>query len=87
MFCSCAGLPFSSAICRNDFLISFFSTGGFDHGAAEMQVCSFSHPRNVTQTVLLFGCNHCIPEGRDAYLLLLFLLCIEIFSFEEGYIK
>jgi len=53
---------------------------------SEMEVLSSSRPRNVTQTVSLSGCTCHVPEGRDAYLCLPFLLCPEIFFLAEGYI-
>lgn len=76
MFCICSGFSYFSAICRNDFMIyssAHIAPGRFGHGTSEMQLLSFSHPRNVTQNVSLSGRIHCIPEGRDAYLLRLFL--------------
>lgn len=64
-------LPFTEMI---RFLSSArVTSGGFDHSRYETQVLSFSQPRIVTQAVSLSGRNGYIPEGRDAYLLLLCL--------------
>lgn len=84
VFCVYSGFFYSSAICRNDFLIcssAHVAPGRFDHSASEMQVLSFSHPRNMTQNVSLSGRIHCVPEGRDAYLLLLFLSSVHSKTF------
>lgn len=93
MFCTCSGFSYSSAICRNDFMIyssAHVAPGRFDHSASETQLLYFSHPRNVSQNVSLSGCIHCIPEGRGAYLILLFLSSVHGNTFLRGrlhYIK